>query len=63
MRDIEVIRKTGLQKLAANVKKFFGEFKTLDFADLSPNFVQQVLDLHELGIKDFLGKYAEQVKP
>lgn len=62
LQDVEVVRKSGLEKLAANVRKFFGEFKNVDFKDLAPNIVQNLLDTHNLGINDLLTKYGDKVR-
>jgi len=62
LQDVEVLRKGQLEKLVANVRKFFGEFKSLDFKDLAPGSIQKLLDTHGLGIKDLWVKYAEKIR-
>ncbi len=52
MYEVEVVRKAGLQKLTTNVLNLFGEFKTIDVGNLSPDFVQTLIDTHGLGLKD-----------
>ena len=39
LQEVEVVRKGHLEKLASNVRKFFGEFKSVDFKDLSPEAI------------------------
>ena len=56
MCEVEVVRKAGLQKLTTNVRNFFGEFKAIDVGNLSPDFVQTLLDTHGLGLKDLWKK-------
>lgn len=60
--DVEGVRKPSLDKLAANVRKFFGEFKTVDLRDISPEHVQRLLDSHGLGVADLWSKYGEKVR-
>ena len=60
MHPVEIMRKTHLERLATNVRKFFGEFKTIDFKDISPEGVQRFLNAHTLGVDDLIGKYAEK---
>lgn len=62
LQEVEVVKKGHLEKLAVNVQKFFGEFKNVDFKDLSPVTVQKLIDSHELGVADFLTKYAEKIR-
>jgi hypothetical protein len=57
-----VVRKTQLDTLGRNVRKFFGEFKNVDFKDLAPGSVQKLLDTHGLGVKDLWEKYAEKIR-
>ena len=46
----------------ANVRRFFAEFKNVDFKDMAPAAVQKLLDTHELGVKDLWVKYTEKVR-
>jgi hypothetical protein len=62
LQDVEVVRKGQLEKLVANVRKFFAEFKNVDFKDMAPGAVQKALDTHGLGVKDLWVKYAEKVR-
>jgi hypothetical protein len=62
LQDVELIRKGQLEKLVGNVRRFFGEFKNIDFKDLAPGSVQKLLDTHGLGVKDFWVKYAEKIR-
>ena len=62
LQPVEVIRKSGLDTLARNVRQFFGEFKNIDRKDLSPEHVQKFLDNHELGVNDFWTKYGEKIR-
>lgn len=62
LQDVDVVRKAGLEKLANNVRSFFGEFKNIDLKDLSPAQVQTFLDTHGLGVQDFGAKYGERIR-
>lgn len=62
LQDVEVVRKHHLGKLATNVRKFYGEFKTIDFQDISPEAVQKFLNAHGLGVDDLLTKYGDAVR-
>ena len=60
LQDVDVMRRKDLERLGANLRKFFAEFKNVDLKDLSPEHVQRLLDLHELGVQDLLTKYGEK---
>ena len=62
LQEVEVARKHRLEALTGSVRKFFGEFKCIDFKDLSPQAVQKLLETHELGINHLWTKYGERVR-
>lgn len=62
LQPVEAIRKSALEKLAGNVRTFFGEFKSIDLKDISPDQVQKFLDAHNLGVNDFWTKYGEKIR-
>jgi len=60
--DVEIMRENNLRHLTKNVKAFFGEFRNLNFADLSESKIQEFIDTHKLGVENLLSEYSEQPK-
>lgn len=60
--DVGIMRNNNLKKLTNNVRAFFIEFRTLDFANLSESKVQGFIDVHKLGVADLLAEYSEKPK-
>lgn len=58
--DAEIMTKKNLDRLTTRVRAFFGEFKQLDLKDLNPNRVQDMVELHELGVQDLWTKCSEK---
>jgi hypothetical protein len=52
----------GLIKLHENVRKFFAEFKDLDFRDLSENKVQDYINAHGLSVDSIKNEYTTSIR-
>lgn len=61
--DVEVMRKRELAKFTDNVRKFFAEFKGMDFKDLSESKVQELINTHRLSVEALLTDYSIPVRP
>jgi len=51
-----------LQALTGNVRRFFSEFRSADFKDLSEKKVQQLIDTHKLSVDAILTEYTKPVR-
>ena len=60
--EVEILKSKQLRKLTFRVRAFFMEFKNLDLRDLSEKKAQELIDIHELSIKDLLSKYTVKTK-
>ncbi|MBC1945375.1 DEAD/DEAH box helicase family protein [Listeria booriae] len=60
--SVQILRKRGLARLSENVRNFFNEFKTTNFASLSEGKIQQNLDLHNLSVDKIIDDYTEVPK-
>ncbi len=59
-RDVEIMRKSNLNKLVFNVRSFYKEFIKLDFKDLSDEKINLFLKTHKLEINDIKTGYSEK---
>lgn len=57
--EVQIIRKTELNRLTKNVRSFFAEFISLDFKDLSATKVQAFLNTHHLSVDALLTEYSK----
>ena len=60
--DVKVMEQKGLTKLRENVRKFFAEFKDLDFRDLSDKKIQDFINAHGLSIDSIKSNYTTSIK-
>jgi hypothetical protein len=60
--QVQVLNERGLNKLRENVRKFFAEFKGMDFKDLSEKKIQQLTDAHKLSVEAIVGEYTKQIR-
>lgn len=59
---VKVIRKSNLEKLRRNVRRFFDEFSKADLADLSEALIDTALRSHSLTVEDLVQEYSEAVR-
>jgi len=57
-REVEIMNKKSLNKLATNVRSFYKEFLKLDLRDLSEEQINSYLKLHKLEIEDIKTLYT-----
>jgi replicative superfamily II helicase len=62
LHRVSVMRRGSLEKLTANVRRFFLEFRNIDLRDLSPAQVQNALAAHQLNVGDLCSKYSEEIR-
>lgn len=60
--EVEIMRQQELQALTGNVRRFFSEFRNVDFKDLSEKKVQQLIDAHKLSVDAILTEYTKPVR-
>jgi hypothetical protein len=60
--EVEIMRQQELQALTGNVRRFFSEFRSVDFKDLSEKKVQQLIDAHKLSVDAILTEYTKPVR-
>lgn len=60
--DVEIMRSYNLDRLVNNVRAFFNEFRTLDFANLSESKIQEFIDTHKLSVNSLQTEYSERPK-
>ncbi len=60
--DVEATREVELRLLVTAVRSFFKSFEGQNFQDLSPNYVQQMINDHHLAVSDFLSKYSRKLR-
>jgi replicative superfamily II helicase len=56
--EVQIMQKGELTKLTKNVQRFFAEFASADFKDLSDEKVQALLDAHHLSVDSLLTDYS-----
>lgn len=56
---VVLLRESKLRMLTSNVRRFFGEFRTLDLRDVSGTKVQELLQHHQLRTEDLQTVYYE----
>jgi replicative superfamily II helicase len=59
-REVEIMKKNNLNKLAANVRHFYKEFVKIDFRDLSEEQINSFLKLHKLELSDIKTLYTDK---
>ena len=57
--EVQVMRKTELNRLTKNVRSFLAEFASADLKDLSDKKVQALLDTHHLLVDALLTEYSK----
>lgn len=60
--DVMVIQQKGLTKLQENVRRFFAEFKDIDFQDLSEKRIQEYINTHGLSIDSIKNDYTTSIR-
>ncbi len=60
--EVETMRPKELGRLVRSVKNFFKEFKSLDFQNLDPRNIQELLNSHALAIDDLVKIYSKNIK-
>ncbi len=60
--DVKVMQGKSLTKLQENVRKFFAEFKDLDFQDLSEKKVQEYINAHALSVDSIKNDYTASIR-
>jgi replicative superfamily II helicase len=56
---VVLLRESNLRSLTGNVRRFFGEFRTLDLRDVSEAKIQKLLQQHRLETSDVQSSYYE----
>jgi replicative superfamily II helicase len=60
--DVQVMDNRGLTNFKDNVRKFFAEFKALDFKDLSEKKVQDLINTHKLSVEAITTEYTKSIR-
>jgi hypothetical protein len=60
--DVEGITVADLRKLEKACREFFKGFEGQNFADLSAQHIQRMVDSHRLSVADLLTRYSRQLK-
>jgi replicative superfamily II helicase len=60
--DVEGVTVTELRKFEKACREFFKGFEGQNFADLSPQHIQKMVDAHHLSIDDLLTLYSRKLK-
>jgi hypothetical protein len=58
--DVEIMRKSRLNKLKSNVKGFFKEFAKLNIHEVTDQEIQKYIDVHELDLNSIKDNYSEK---
>ena len=59
---VEVMRVQELEALVKNARAFFSAFEALDFQDLTPKTVQELVNTHALDTASLMKKYGKAVR-
>lgn len=60
--EVEGMRENDLKRLVKSCRAFFKTFEGLNFKDFSDEHTQQLIDLHNLSVSDFLSSYSQKLK-
>ncbi|MFL5663386.1 MAG: DEAD/DEAH box helicase [Ktedonobacteraceae bacterium] len=60
--EVEVMRERELKRLVETVRGFYKSFETQDFHDLSPVYIQKLVDAHNLSTSAILSNYATKLR-
>ena len=58
--DVEIMRKNRLNTLKKNIKAFMKEFKIYNINEISDEKIQELINTHNLDIKNIENDYAEK---
>lgn len=58
--EVEIMRKSSLNRLKKNVRNFFKEFAQYILHEVSDKKIQQLIDAHDLDVESLVGKYSEK---
>lgn len=58
--EVEIMRKSGLNKLKGNVKGFFREFANLNIHEVTDQRIQKYIDAHNLDLDSLKSMYSEK---
>ncbi|MGB7926395.1 MAG: DEAD/DEAH box helicase family protein [Pyrinomonadaceae bacterium] len=61
--NVQIMDRRGLEKLVLNVRRFFTEFKSKDFKDLSERNVQELINNHKLSVDALVSEYTKAFRP
>jgi hypothetical protein len=60
--DVEGVTVSELRKLEKTCREFFKAFEGQNFADLSAQHIQKMIDAHHLSVDDLLTCYSRKLK-
>ena len=60
--QVEVMRVTELKQLVKNLRGFFKSLESVNFKDLSPTHLQNLIDAHSLSSLKLLSDYTKKIK-
>jgi len=60
--EVEATRVAELRSLVKSVREFFKSFESQNFKDLSPKYIQQMIDAHHLAVSDFQSGYSKKLR-
>ncbi len=60
--EVEVMREDELKKFVKTIRRFFKEFETQDFMDLSTSYIQGLIDTYKLSVSDLLANHTKKAK-
>lgn len=63
LKTVVVMDESGLRKLTYNARRFFSELSTYELGDISESKIQELVDLHKLGVEDLVPMYTASVRP
>ncbi|MFZ1569235.1 MAG: DEAD/DEAH box helicase family protein [Thiolinea sp.] len=58
--DVEIMRKSNLNKLKRNIKGFFKEFAKLNIHEVTDQEIQKFIDTHKLDLDSLKSEYSEK---
>ncbi len=59
---VEILRESGVKRIAGNAQAFFKELFRLDSSDLLDEKVMKLLKYHTLGVEELVSEYAVEPK-
>jgi replicative superfamily II helicase len=60
--DVEGVTVSDLRRLEKACREFFKAFEGQNFADLSPQHIQQMVDAHHLSVDELLTRYSRRLR-